>query len=317
MPDVGNRETLMPRAERSQLGGPDETVSIIIPAFNEQRWIARTVDGVLAQTLSAHRLEVFVVDTGSTDNTRRIVRSLPVNFLEVSERSSYVARNRGIEASIGSTLVFLDADCIPQPGWLQALLDYAYQESHTYVAGRIENAIAVNNLGNRLLAYRTNAETRRRSAQVGGVAGGNMLVRREVFDCLGPFLPVRSGADILQSRRALKAGFTIGYAEEAVVIHQCDLSNWEYLARRFRIRRGQAMQESSARSLWRGVKALPWRPGWGESQRVADAVGSNRPAAFIFLWFERWAEYLGALAGHCSAVAHQTESGSPSRELKP
>jgi glycosyltransferase involved in cell wall biosynthesis len=251
----------------------------------------------MAQQVEPLDFEILVIDTGSSDATCAIVRAHSVVLLEVDAHSSYVARNAGIERARGEYLTFLDADCVPVLGWLEALLERAWQEEVDYVAGRIENEIVVDNMANRLLALRTSADIRRRNVLAGGVAGGNMMIHRRVFDRIGPFDIRPSGGDFLQSKRALDAGFRISYAEKAIVRHQCDLSNGDYLARRVRIRRGQAGHAASCSSVWRTIFAIPWRPGFREAANIARSIGKPTASVFAYLWLERWANYVGAVAG--------------------
>ncbi|MBZ0087652.1 MAG: glycosyltransferase family 2 protein [Thermomonas sp.] len=273
-------------------------VSVIVPAYNEARWIEHTVRAVLAQQLGEdERIEVIVVDAASSDDTCDRVAAMPVQLLRSGQRSSYVARNLGIEAAEAELLAFLDADCIPDAGWLAALVGCSRREDAGYVAGRIENAIAIDNLANRLLAQRTSAEVRKSAALNGHVAAGNMLVHRKVFECLGPFEPVASGADIRQSRKALANGVRIAYAENAVVRHQCDLGTLDYLRRRYRIRRGQAAAIPAGMRKPFAAVAQALRPGIGEARRMANSMNSGWWKVWPLLWAERWAEGFGWLAG--------------------
>ena len=86
------------------------TVSVIIPTYNCEAYIAATLDAVLAQT---HRpLEVIVVDDGSTDDTPHIVAGYaPAVRLERQQNQRVCrARNRGFELSTGDFVCFLDHD---------------------------------------------------------------------------------------------------------------------------------------------------------------------------------------------------------------
>lgn len=89
---------------------PRPLVSVIIPAWNCERYIAQTLASVLAQS---HRpLEVLVVDDGSSDRTPEIVAAhgAPVRLIRQSNQGVCVARNRGFEASRGEFVCFMDHD---------------------------------------------------------------------------------------------------------------------------------------------------------------------------------------------------------------
>lgn len=86
-------------------------VSVIIPSYNRARTLPETIGSVLAQT---HRdFEVIVVDDESTDDTADVVAAIGgVSYERIVHGGVCAARNRGIEASSGSYLLFLDSDDI-------------------------------------------------------------------------------------------------------------------------------------------------------------------------------------------------------------
>ena len=88
-------------------------VSVIIPSYNAMNYIAETLESVLAQTLAD--IEVIVVDDGSTDSTRDIVKGFAhkdsrLMLVEQTNQFAGVARNNGMAKATGSYLYFLDAD---------------------------------------------------------------------------------------------------------------------------------------------------------------------------------------------------------------
>lgn len=85
-------------------------VSILIPCFNAERWIASAIRSALAQTWP--NKEVIVVDDGSTDGSFRIIKSFgeAIRFETGPNRGGNVARNRLLELSDGDWLQYLDAD---------------------------------------------------------------------------------------------------------------------------------------------------------------------------------------------------------------
>lgn len=89
-------------------------VSVIIPCHNSAKTIALSVGSALTQTYE--HIEVVVVDDASTDETPQIVRGLDCTLVELTTNvGAGPARNRGIEASAGEILFFLDSDVALAP----------------------------------------------------------------------------------------------------------------------------------------------------------------------------------------------------------
>src|SRR5215472_280019 len=103
-----------------------ELVSIIIPCFRQAHLLGEAIESVLSQ--SYPDFEIVVVDDGSPDDPLQVVRRYSsVRYLRQNNRGLPAARNRGIEASTGEYLIFLDADDRLLPNHLQANLK-AFQE---------------------------------------------------------------------------------------------------------------------------------------------------------------------------------------------
>ncbi len=91
-------------------------VSILIPAYNAQNWIASTLESALAQTWP--RKEIIVVDDGSTDQTMAIARRFESDCLKVftqENQGAAAARNRTFSLSHGDYIQWLDADDLLAP----------------------------------------------------------------------------------------------------------------------------------------------------------------------------------------------------------
>src|SRR5437899_12664005 len=91
-------------------------VSILIPAFNAQEWIADTLKSAIGQTWE--RKEVIVVDDGSTDQTLAIARQFAserVSIVTQNNQGAAAARNRAFSVSQGDYIQWLDADDLLAP----------------------------------------------------------------------------------------------------------------------------------------------------------------------------------------------------------
>lgn len=100
-------------------------VSVIIPARNEVRLIGRVVRAVLTQRSAGVDIEVIVVDDGSTDGTGFVARAAGARVVSMDPQrvgNPAAARNRGAGEASGDPIIFLDADCVPADGWLEAIL---------------------------------------------------------------------------------------------------------------------------------------------------------------------------------------------------
>lgn len=95
------------------------TVSVIIPNYNYAKTLGACLEAVLGQSHPPH--EVIVVDDASTDASREIARRHPCTLLESAVNHGVsAARNRGVAASSGEILFFLDSDVAPAPDAVEA-----------------------------------------------------------------------------------------------------------------------------------------------------------------------------------------------------
>lgn len=101
-------------------------ISVIIPAYNAETFLAKTLESVLSQTYQ--NIEILVVDDGSTDKTAEIVKSFArkdkrVSLLQQSNAGVAAARNLAIEKSRGEYIAPIDADDIWYPQNLEKQLE--------------------------------------------------------------------------------------------------------------------------------------------------------------------------------------------------
>ena len=106
-------------------GGPVPYVSVIVPVRNEQRYLRRCLDAVLAQDYPTDRLEIFVVDGCSTDGSRAIVADLArvhphLKLLDNPARGIPQALNIGILAARGSIIVRVDGHAVVDRDYIRS-----------------------------------------------------------------------------------------------------------------------------------------------------------------------------------------------------
>jgi len=96
--------------------------SIIIPLYNKEKHISKTLSSIKAQTYKNY--EIVVIDDGSTDQSVSVISSMNIGNLSIYEQPNSgvsAARNYGIEKAQYEWIVFLDADDEIKPGYLSVL----------------------------------------------------------------------------------------------------------------------------------------------------------------------------------------------------
>jgi glycosyltransferase involved in cell wall biosynthesis len=102
-----------------------KTVSVVIPAYNEQRYILRCIDSLLQQTYK--KLEIIFIDDGSTDCTRELLKAAAKRHSHIkvffrNHGGPGAARNYGAKKAKGDILVFVDADMVFDKNYLKTLV---------------------------------------------------------------------------------------------------------------------------------------------------------------------------------------------------
>ncbi len=100
------------------------TISVIIPIHNREKFVEECVASVLAQTYP--HLEVILIDDGSTDGTASVCRKLEKNdsrvrFLQFENEGVSAARNHGLDAACGEYVFFIDSDDVIYPRLIETL----------------------------------------------------------------------------------------------------------------------------------------------------------------------------------------------------
>lgn len=177
-------------------------VSVIIPVFNGAAFLAQAVESLLAQNYP--RLEIIVVDDGSTDGLAAAVEALPVQVRLLAQPNAgpAAARNLGLRAASADLIGFLDVDDLWPPGKIAAALAaFAAHPAADVVLGRAQ-----------LLERMADGTYRFVGSPADGFAAyiGAALYRRRAFAQVGIFDPLlRFAEDLDWFGRARQAGAVI------------------------------------------------------------------------------------------------------------
>lgn len=184
-------------------------VSIIIPAWNEARWLPQTLSAVrqACEAIGADR-EIIVVDNASSDATAELARQAGVRVVSEPQRRISRARNAGAAAARGRVFIFVDADTLPSAALLRATLDLL-------AGGKVCGGgawVEFDRLNHAV--YRHGTEVwNRLSAWLNLAAGCYLFCTREAFEAVGGFSErVYAGEEVFLSRRLARWGRRHGQA---------------------------------------------------------------------------------------------------------
>lgn len=187
-------------------------VSAIIPVYNGERYLAEAIGSVLEQTYPVD--EIIVVDDGSTDGSADVARSFKDVRLALQPQSGAAsARNKGVELATGNVIAFLDADDVwtPDKNKLQVAalehhpdVDMVFGYAEQFISPDVEDIVR--------------RQVRCPEEKMAGYIPSAGLIRREVFDRVGLFLPQWQIGDFIDwYARAMEGGITSILLPEVVM----------------------------------------------------------------------------------------------------
>jgi GT2 family glycosyltransferase len=201
---------------------PDPRVSVIIPHFNMPDALDRCLESVARQQLDG-AVEIIVVDNGSRQLPEAVVaRHSGVRLLSETTPGPGPARNTGVAAARADLLVFIDADCHAEAGWLAAAVAALAAAGNRGVVGgdvRIGFAdpahLTAIEAYEAVFAYRQKMYIERQ-----GFSGtGNLGMHRAVHERVGPFSGIGIAEDRDWGHRAVAAGYRISYVPAMRIYH--------------------------------------------------------------------------------------------------
>lgn len=243
------------------------SISVIVPVHNCAALTRRCLDAVLPGLPST--CEAIVIDDASTDSTPEVLASYgdAIQAVRMRRNSGYAeACNEGARLARGDSLVFLNNDTEPRPGWLDALAHHAEENPEAvvigakllYPTGAVQHAgVVVGQDGyphNLYAGFPAEHPAVNQSRRLQAVTGACMLVRRRSFEAVEGFdVGFRNSLeDVDLCLRLGEAGGEVHYCHRAAVTHMESASRgrqdrFEQSLRLYRERwRGRARRDDLA-----------------------------------------------------------------------
>jgi len=248
----------------AEMAGWTPSVSVLIPAWNEEVGIVKTIESALATHYP--RLQIVVVNDGSTDGTHEQVSRFMANlepathtrarldYLRVPNGGKARALNRALLRADGEIIITIDADSIMDP---DAITNLVKRFSHSRV-GAVAGHVVVGNRRRPIewmqeMEYLYGFFFKRVDSLFNSVyivGGAAAAYRRKVLEQTGCFDPGVITEDIELSTRILRHGYQTRYAADAVVYTECP-SDWRGLCnQRLRWKHGRILTFIKHRQLF-------------------------------------------------------------------
>ncbi len=200
-------------------------LSIVIPAFNEEKYIATTLDSIetarnYLRVRDDQEVEIIVVDNGSTDQTGQIARLRQATVIEEPRQNISIARNTGARAARGEILVFVDADTIVPAALLWRIVEVMSEPS--CIGGAVDTEYKPVRFLTR--AYLQSWRILGKLARM--AQGATQFCRSDVFFLLGGYdeaLYMGEDVDFYWRLRkaARKSGHALAFIEDLKVLPSC------------------------------------------------------------------------------------------------
>jgi cellulose synthase/poly-beta-1,6-N-acetylglucosamine synthase-like glycosyltransferase len=212
---------------RARAEGYAPSVSVLVPAYNEERTMAAALRSVLASDYPD--FEVIVVNDGSTDNTEGEVRPFlsdsRVRYFRKDNGGKASALNHGLAAARGEIVLFTDADSLFEPDTIRLGAAYFVEPSIGAVSGN-DTVLAPHGPLQKMLVITSHIGTgfvRRALSMLGvlQIISGNLgLVRTEILRRIGGFREVW-GEDLEVTLRLKRHGVRVVYGAATRVLAEC------------------------------------------------------------------------------------------------
>ena len=213
------------KPQRNVATGALPSVAIVVPSYNEERGIAATLRSLIALDYPKDKLEIIVVDDGSTDQTLAAAKQFAsepnVKIFSKENGGKHTAMNFALERTSADLIGCLDADSVVEQGALRAIIPVFQNPRVAATTPGIHTKEATNLLQKmQQVEYRLSVFNRFALASIGSAfitPGPFSLFRSDVVKKLGGWRHAYSTEDMEMALRIQEAGFLIGNVPEAIV----------------------------------------------------------------------------------------------------
>lgn len=198
-------------------------VSIVVPVYNGEKTLSSCLDSLLNQNYPKEQLEIIGVDNNSKDGSKDIIEKYPVKYFVEEKKGAAHAMNRGIQASLGSLIAFIDQDCVADTNWIKNMVNAFTSDDIGGCGGKI----LVYNPTKLVERYTQHNDIFSNKRSIQGkrtffpfIVGCNAMYRRDIFQKAGLFDPSMFLEDADMSWRLFLMGYQIKYVPNALVYHK-------------------------------------------------------------------------------------------------
>ena len=223
----------------------DLAISVIIPVYNDPCGLKDTLDSLVNQDFPKKNYEIIVSDNGPDDNTLDTAKTFTKKYpelirivIENNIKSSYAARNKGIRASKGSIIAFIDADMSVDKDWLTRIIKSLEKYQVDYLACKVEIYLKDNSIFG-LYDKMTGFPVEQYINNNRFSPTCCLIVRKIVFERVGFFdSKLISSGDYEFGNRVYRFGYKLYYDSSIVMKHPARSSFKHIFCKFFRIGRG-------------------------------------------------------------------------------
>ncbi|RCV66164.1 Glycosyltransferase involved in cell wall bisynthesis [Methanophagales archaeon] len=207
-------------------------VSVVISTYNRKELLKECIESLFDQTYPKDKYEIIIVDDGSIDKTKEMVKGLmkkspcSLRYFKQENKGPATARNKGIKNAMGEIIAFTDDHCIADKDWLFHISSCFFRNSN--ISG-VRGKVKLNSEG-----PLAEALTKYIYKSKGSFATNNIAYKKKVLEEIDGFdesFPLPASEDIDLGLRIINKGHIIKYEDKAIVWHPCE-TDWNTFKKR-------------------------------------------------------------------------------------